>query len=70
MPVIQIIIILVVIGVLMWLVNTQLGQFIAEPWKKLINIVAIVFTVLWLLGILLGGTGLFTDTHAIWPFRR
>lgn len=70
MPIIQIIIILVVIGVLMWLVNTQLGQFIAEPWKKLINIVAIVFTVLWLLGVLLGGSGVFSDTNVIWPFRR
>lgn len=70
MPVIQIIIVLAVIGVLIWALNTLLGAYIAQPWLKMINVVAIVFTVLWLLGIFFGGSGLFTDTHFIWPFRR
>lgn len=70
MPVIQIIVILAVIGVLIWALNTLLGAYIAQPWLKMINVVAIVFTVLWLLGIFFGGTGLFNDTHVIWPFHR
>lgn len=49
------IVILVIIGVLMWLVDTQLGQFIAQPWLKLINIVAIVLTILWLLSLFFPG---------------
>jgi hypothetical protein len=57
MPVIQVIVILAVIGVLMWLINTQLGGYIAQPWLKLINVVAIIFTVLWLLSLFLGGFG-------------
>lgn len=65
MPVIQIIVILIVIGVLMWLVNTQLGAYIAQPWLKLINIVAVIITVLWLLGIFLGGFG----TTGLWNWR-
>jgi hypothetical protein len=55
MSIISILIILVVIGVLMWLVNSQLGQFIAQPWLKIINIVAIILTVLWLLSLFFPG---------------
>lgn len=54
MPIISVIIVLIVIGVLMWLVNTMLP--IADPWKTLINVVAVLFTVLWLLSVL----GIFT----------
>jgi hypothetical protein len=58
MPIINIIVVLVVIGVLMWLVNAYVPM--AEPYKKILNVVVIVATVLWLLnvfGILnLGGT--------------
>ena len=51
MPIIQLIIILVVIGVLLWLVNTQLAQFMAAPMVKIINIVVIILVVLWLLSL-------------------
>ena len=61
MSIISVLVVLIIIGVLMWLVDTQLGQFIAQPWLKLINIVAIVLTVLWLLSLffpgVLGGAG-------------
>jgi hypothetical protein len=47
MPVINLVITLAVIGLLMWLVNTYLPM--ADPYKKILNIVVIVATVLWLL---------------------
>jgi hypothetical protein len=43
------IVLLIVIGVLLWLVNTQLGQFIAPPFLQIINVVVVIATVLWLL---------------------
>jgi uncharacterized BrkB/YihY/UPF0761 family membrane protein len=49
MPIIQLIIVLAIIGVIMWLINTYLPM--AEPWKKILNIVVIVATVLWLLSV-------------------
>jgi hypothetical protein len=54
MPIINLIIILAVIGILMWLVNTYLP--IAEPWKKILNVVVIIATILWLLNVF----GIFT----------
>ena len=70
MPVIQVIVILAVIGVLVWAIEALLGAYIADPWKKMIRVVAIVFTVLWLLGVFFGGTGLFQNTNVVWPFSR
>lgn len=54
MSLISLVIILIVVGVLLWLVNTQLAQFMAAPMVKIINIVVIVAVVLWLLSVLLG----------------
>jgi uncharacterized BrkB/YihY/UPF0761 family membrane protein len=49
MPIVRLIVVLAVVGVLMWLINTYLP--LAEPWKKILNIVAIVATILWLLSV-------------------
>lgn len=54
MPVIQLIVYLVIIGVLMWLVNSYIPM--AEGIKKILNVVVIIAVVLWLLNIF----GLFT----------
>lgn len=54
MSLISLVIVLIVIGVLLWLVNTQLGQFIAQPMLKLINVVVIIVVVLWLLSVFFG----------------
>ena len=62
MPIIQLLIILIVIGVLLWLVNTQLAQFMAAPIVKIINIVVIILVVLWLLS-------LFVDMGSLGTFR-
>lgn len=49
MPIVQIIVVLAVIGVLLWLVNTYIPM---PAWvRKLINIVAAVGVALWLLGL-------------------
>ena len=47
MPIVQLIILLAVIGLLLWLVNTYVPM--AEPIKRIINIVVIICVVLWLL---------------------
>ena len=49
MPVITVIIILAVIGILMWAINTYVPM--ADPWKKLLNVVAVIATILWLLNV-------------------
>jgi hypothetical protein len=46
---IHLIVLLVVIGVLLWLVNTQLGQFIQPPFLQIINVIVIIAVVLYLL---------------------
>jgi amino acid transporter len=52
MPIIHLIVILVAIGVIMWLVNNYIPM--AEPYKKIMNVVVIIFVVLWLLSIFIG----------------
>jgi hypothetical protein len=47
MPILTILIVLVVVGVLLWLVNTYIPMDVKI--KKIINIVAIIITILWLL---------------------
>ena len=49
MPIISLIVILVVIGVLMWIVNTYIPM--QEPIKKIMNIVVVIAVVLWLLSV-------------------
>ena len=54
MSLISLIIVLIIVGVLLWLVNSQLGAFIAAPMLKIINVVVICVVVLWLLAVLFG----------------
>jgi hypothetical protein len=62
MPIIQLIIVLVVIGVLLWLVNTYLASYIDPKILKIINIVVVILVVLWLLS-------LFVDLGSFGTFR-
>jgi len=48
-PILQLLIILVVIGVVLWLVNTYIPM--DATIKRIINIVVIVFVVIWLLSL-------------------
>jgi hypothetical protein len=55
MPLIQLVVILIVIGVLLWLVNTYIPM--DATIKKIINAVVIIAVVIWLLYIFLGAFG-------------
>jgi hypothetical protein len=46
MPILQLILILVVIGVAMWLINAYIPM--AEPIKTILNVVVIVAVLVWL----------------------
>lgn len=61
MSLITLVIVLIVVGVLLWLVNTQLGQYIAPPMLKLINVVVVIVVILWLLTVF----GLLGDVQGI-----
>lgn len=55
MPLISLVIVLIVVGVLLWLVNTYIPM---DPKiKQIMNVVVVIVVVLWLLGVLLGGFG-------------
>lgn len=47
MPLINIVVVLIVVGVLLWLVNSYIPM--ASSIKKILNIVVIIVVVLWLL---------------------
>jgi len=61
MSLVALVITLIIVGILLWLVNTQLGSIIAPPILKIINIVVIVAVVLWLLSVL----GLFDSLGSV-----
>lgn len=55
MPLINVVLVLIAIGVLLWLANTYIPM---DPKiKQILNVVIIVAVVLWLLAIVLGGFG-------------
>jgi hypothetical protein len=49
MPLITVVITLIVVGVLLWLVNTYIPM--ARPIKSILNAVVVIAVVLWLLGV-------------------
>jgi hypothetical protein len=49
MPILHIFLVLVVVGVVLWLVNSYIPM--ARPIKSILNAVAVIFVVLWLLNI-------------------
>ncbi|HEY5139999.1 MAG TPA: Thivi_2564 family membrane protein [Methylococcales bacterium] len=51
MSIISVIIILTVIGVLLWLVNTYLASMMDGKILKIINIVVVVLVILWVLSL-------------------
>lgn len=60
MSLIALVIILIVVGALLWAVNTQL-TFIDANIKKIINVVVIIVVLLWLLSVF----GILPDLNAI-----
>lgn len=61
MTLISLVLTLVVVGVLLWLVNTYAGAYIASPILKIINVVVVVAVILWLLA----AFGLFNSVGTI-----
>lgn len=55
MPIIQILVILIVIGVILWLVNTYGGPYIDAKILKIINVAIVILVILWLLGMFFPG---------------
>jgi hypothetical protein len=53
MPLIQLIVVLIIIGVLLWLVNTYIPM--PASIKQIINIVVVVVIVLWILTLFFPG---------------
>lgn len=51
MSLVGLVIVLIVVGILLYIVNTYLGQIIDGKILKLINIVVVVVVVLWLLSL-------------------
>jgi len=51
MDLLSLVVILVVVGVLLWALNTYAAQFIDAKILKIINIVVVVAVVLWVLKI-------------------
>jgi hypothetical protein len=49
MPLIHIFLVLIVVGVLLWLINSFIPM--ARPIKSILNAVAVIFVVLWLLNV-------------------
>ncbi|MFZ0573576.1 MAG: Thivi_2564 family membrane protein [Candidatus Cybelea sp.] len=47
MPLIEIVVVLIVVGVLLWLVNTYIPM--AAPIKSLLNAVVVIVMVVWIL---------------------
>jgi hypothetical protein len=47
MPLINLVVILIVVGLLLWLVNTYIPM--AGPIKSILNVVVVIAVILWLL---------------------
>lgn len=52
MPLINVVIVLIVVGVLLWLVNAYIPM--DEQIKRILNVVVIIAIVLWLLSLFIG----------------
>ncbi len=61
MDLISIIVVLVVVGVILWLVQTYIPM--AAPIKTIITIVVVLFLCIWLLRIFGIGTGIYVGPH-------
>jgi len=49
MPLLQVVLVLIVVGVLLWLINRFIPM--ASPIKTILNIVVVIVVVLWLLNL-------------------
>jgi hypothetical protein len=59
MPLIQLVIVLVVVGVILWVINSYIPM--QSTIKKILNVVVVIVVIIWLLG----AFGLIGDLSAI-----
>jgi hypothetical protein len=57
MPILNLILILVLVGVVLWLVNTYGAQYMDAKIVKILNVVVVVVVILWVVSLLFGGFG-------------
>ena len=57
MPILQVILILVLTGIVLWAVNTYLSTIIDAKILRIINVVVVVAVIIWLVGLFFGGFG-------------
>ena len=57
MPILTIIIVLIVVGVLLWAVNSLLGSYMQPEILRILNIVVVIAVVLWVLSLFLPSLG-------------
>ena len=55
MPILTVILLLVVVGVIMWLVNTYIPM--AAPIKTVLNVLVVIVLIVWLIGLFIPGIG-------------
>jgi len=55
MSLLYVIVVLIIVGVGLWAVNTYLGAYIAKPILAIINIVIVLLVVIWVLTLFLPG---------------
>jgi Na+-translocating ferredoxin:NAD+ oxidoreductase RnfA subunit len=63
MGLISLLFILVVVGVVLWLINTYLASVIDGKILKIINVVVVVAVVIWLLTLFFGPIGNVGNIH-------
>ncbi|MRR58129.1 MAG: hypothetical protein EG824_07955 [Deltaproteobacteria bacterium] len=49
MPLVQVVVVLIVVGVLLWLINRYIPM--AGPIKTILNVVVVIVVILWLLNL-------------------
>lgn len=54
MSLVSLIVVLIVVGILLWLVNTQLARFMDGTILKILNVVVIIAVILWLVTVVFG----------------
>lgn len=60
MPLVEIVIVLIVVGVILWLINSYIPM--QGTIKKILNVVVVILVILWLLNVF-GLIGPISDIH-------
>ncbi len=67
MPLINLVIVLIVVGLLLWLVNNYIPM--QPPIKQILNVIVIICVVLWLLSVFLGANWGSLGSVRVGPIR-